>query len=246
MSVRWGAATHTGRVRANNQDSYFAAPTIFVVADGMGGHAAGEVASAIAVAEFQTLTDSLAQTELTTDEIVQTIASANHHILEAGDRDGSQAGMGTTLTGLGIGQAGDTPHWIAFNVGDSRVYRYLQGDLRQVTVDHSEVQQLIDAGQITAAEARTHPDRNIVTRSLGTVPGPQPDVWVFPPVVGERFVVCSDGLPRELGPAQIVETLRGEADPERAAVELVDRAVAAGGRDNITVLVVDYHGPCES
>lgn len=239
MSVQWGSATDPGRVREMNEDSYLVAPNVFVVADGMGGHAAGEVASAIAVGEFRALAES---SELRTEEIVEAIARANHQILESGRIHDTRKGMGTTLAGLGIVRAGGSSHWAVFNVGDSRVYHYVHGELHQVSVDHSEVQELISAGYITPEQAKTHPDRNVVTRSLGTDPAPVPDVWVFPPIAGERFLVCSDGLSRELDDAEIETILHREAVAQEAATALVTCAVEAGGRDNITVLVIDFAG----
>jgi PPM family protein phosphatase len=239
MSVQWGSATDPGRVRAINEDSYLVAPSVFVVADGMGGHAAGEVASAMAVGEFRALAE---RSELLTEEIVEAIARANQQILESGRRHDTRTGMGTTLAGVGIVRAGGSSHWAVFNVGDSRVYHYVHGKLHQISVDHSEVQELISAGYITPEEAKIHPDRNVVTRSLGTDPAPVPDVWVFPPVAGERFLVCSDGLSRELDDAEIENILHREPVAQQAASALVACAVEAGGRDNITVLVIDFAG----
>ena len=228
MSVQWGSATDAGRVRETNEDSYLVAPNLFVVADGMGGHAAGEVASAMAVGEFRALAE---RSELRTEEIV-----------ESGRQHGTRKGMGTTLVGLGIVRAGGSSHWAVFNVGDSRVYHYVHGELHQVSVDHSEVQELINAGYITPDQAKTHPDRNVVTRSLGTDPAPVPDIWVFPPVAGERFLICSDGLPRELDDTEIEKIMHREPIAQEAAVALVTQAVDAGGHDNITVLVIDFAG----
>lgn len=239
MSVQWGSATDAGRVRESNEDSYFVAPSVFVVADGMGGHAAGEVASAIAVGEFRALGE---RPELRTEEIAEAIARANRQILENGRKHDSRKGMGTTLAGLGIVRAGGSAHWAVFNVGDSRIYHYVHGELHQVSVDHSEVQELIAAGYITPEQAKTHPDRNVVTRSLGTDPGPVPDIWVFPPVAGERFLVCSDGLPKELADSEIEQILHRETIAQEAANALVTRALEAGGRDNVTVLVIDFAG----
>jgi PPM family protein phosphatase len=239
MSVQWGSATDPGRVREINEDSYLVAPSVFVVADGMGGHAAGEVASAIAVGEFRTLAE---KPELRTEEITEAIARANRHIVDGGRRHDTRKGMGTTLAGLGIVRAGGSAHWAVFNVGDSRVYHYVHGELHQVSVDHSEVQELISAGYITPEEAKTHPDRNVVTRSLGTDPAPVPDIWVFPPVAGERFLICSDGLPREIDDSEIEQILRRETVAQDAASALVECAVEAGGHDNITALVVDFAG----
>ena len=130
-------------------------------------------------------------------------------------------------------------HWVVFNVGDSRVYRLANDALAQVTVDHSEVTELVAAGEISAKSARTHPHRNVVTRSLGTDPAPNPDLWVFPPTAGERFLICSDGLTLELDDTVITDVLTTESDAQRAAETLVQRAVSAGGRDNVTAIVVD-------
>jgi len=239
ISVQWGSATDAGRVREINEDSYLVAPSVFVVADGMGGHAAGEVASAIAVGEFRALAE---KPELRTEEIAEAIARANQQILDSGTKHDTRKGMGTTLAGLGVVRAGGSAHWAVFNVGDSRVYHYVHGELHQVSVDHSEVQELISAGYITPEEAKTHPDRNVVTRSLGTDPAPVPDIWVFPPVAGERFLICSDGLPRELEDGEIEQILHRETIAQEAANALVTRAVEAGGHDNITVVVIDFAG----
>jgi serine/threonine protein phosphatase PrpC len=239
MSVQWGSATDPGRVRETNEDSYLVAPNLFVVADGMGGHAAGEVASAIAVGEFRALAE---RPELRTEEIAEAISRANRQILHRGAQHHTRAGMGTTLAGLGVVRAGGSAHWAVFNVGDSRVYHYVHGELHQVSVDHSEVQDLITAGYITPDEAKTHPDRNVVTRSLGTEPAPVPDMWVFPPIAGERFLICSDGLSRELEDAEIEAILHAQPIAQEAATTLVGQAVEAGGHDNITVLVIDFAG----
>jgi protein phosphatase len=139
-------------------------------------------------------------------------------------------------------RAGGSSHWAVFNVGDSRVYHYVHGELHQVSVDHSEVQELISAGYITPQQAKTHPERNVVTRSLGTDPAPVPDIWVFPPIAGERFLICSDGLSRELEDTEIETILHREPVAQEAATALVTRAVEAGGRDNITVVVIDFAG----
>jgi protein phosphatase len=221
LVVRVGAATDVGRVRGHNEDNLLADRTVFAVADGMGGHAAGEVASGIAVDTLRGLAEAPVRRR---EDLVEALSLANRRILESVARHPEQSGMGTTATGLAVVNAGGSDHWAVFNVGDSRVYRYVDGLLRLVTVDHSEVRELIDAGLITEAEAARHPLRNVVTRSLGSDPAPTPDVWVFPPHPGERFVICSDGL-------------SGELALERIA-ELVAAAVEAGGRDNVSVIVV--------
>jgi PPM family protein phosphatase len=143
--------------------------------------------------------------------------------------------MGTTLSGLAVL---DTDQWAVLNVGDSRVYRYAGGRLAQLTVDHSAVQALVDAGLLDPRAALRHPRRNVVTRSLGTQPPPVPDIALRDPAVGERFLICSDGLTNELSDAEIGSLLAEIEDPQQAADQLVEQAVQAGGRDNVTVIVV--------
>jgi serine/threonine protein phosphatase PrpC len=235
VTITAGAVTHPGLVRSANEDSLVTTGQFAAVADGMGGHAAGEVASRIAV---ETIAELAAQPAPQPDDVVAAIARANGRILEQGATGRELAGMGTTLSGVGLVNVTGTPQWIVFNVGDSRVYRYADGTLAQVTVDHSEVAELLAAGQLSADEARDYPRRNVVTRSLGSHPPPQPDVWVFPPRPGERFLVCSDGLTLEMSDAEIAAVLDKYPDPNTAARELMEHALAAGGRDNVTVIVV--------
>ncbi|MCE1179084.1 MAG: protein phosphatase 2C domain-containing protein [Micrococcales bacterium] len=235
LSLRAGLATDVGRVRQHNEDTGIADRSVFAVCDGMGGHAAGEVASQI-VAE--TLSELADQPELTPAVITRQLAEANDRLLASVARHPEQAGMGTTAAGITVVAGGGGDHWAVFNVGDSRVYRWIAGRLTQVTVDHSEVQELLDAGLITVDEVARHPMRNVITRSLGMDPAPSPDVWVFPPFPGERFVICSDGLTGELRDDQIKAILEACDDPQSAAESLVRAAVEAGGRDNVTVVVV--------
>lgn len=239
VTLQVGATTDTGRVRAHNEDSALAEGSVFVVADGMGGHAAGEVASGIVV---ETMRELVAREALTSDDVPRQLLLANERILEAVRAHPEQKGMGTTATGLVLVAAGGSDHWVVFNVGDSRVYRWIGGALSQLTVDHSEVQELVDAGVITEAEARVHPARNVVTRSLGTDYAYHADTWVLPPYAGERFVICSDGLTNELSDEQVREILQANPDPQSASDELVRAALEAGGKDNVTVVVVNLDG----
>jgi protein phosphatase len=236
LTLRWGSATDVGRVRSLNEDSLLAVPGLFVVADGMGGHAAGEVASQLAVAEFARLAE---RGPVAAEDLIDTVLRTNDHILAAGSEHGEQFGMGTTLTGIGVVGGEHGEQLAVFNVGDSRVYRFAGGQLSQLTVDHSAVQELVDAGQLTAQAARVHPRRNVVTRSLGSNPGPAPDVWLLRPTVGDRFLVCSDGLTGELEDAEIARLLAASDDPQATAEELVRCANAAGGHDNVTTVVMD-------
>jgi protein phosphatase len=235
LTVQAAAATDTGRVRKHNEDNTFVGAQVFVVADGMGGHAAGAVASALAVERL----GALDGVRLDTETLRAQIALANADILDGGRADPERKGMGTTVAGLGLASIAGTWHWLVFNVGDCRDYRYCGGELAQLTIDHTEVAELVAAGSLTAEQARVHPRGNVVTRALGSDPAPRADVWIVPAVPGERFVVCSDGLPREVADAQLAATLDTTADAGATAVALVERAVAAGGRDNVTAIVID-------
>jgi protein phosphatase len=236
LTVHCGSATDVGRVRSLNEDSLWVSDGLFVVADGMGGHAAGEVASALAVAALSALAGLR---PMRAEDITKAIWRANTRILEAGYARGDRFGMGTTVTGLGVVSVGAGEHWAVFNVGDSRVYRFAGGMLSQLTVDHSEVEELVAAGRLRREEARVHPRRNVVTRSLGSDPAPVADIWVFPPTVGDRFLICSDGLTTEVEDADIARTLHDVRDPQAAAERLVHQANEAGGHDNVTAIVVD-------
>jgi protein phosphatase len=231
-----GAASHTGLVRERNEDSALTTSGLFAVADGMGGHAAGDVASRLAVAALMRLAG---RDSLRSRDILDAVAAANDDILHAIDDDGHRAGMGTTLTGIAIVTGDPGPRFAVFNIGDSRVYRFFDDTLTQVTEDHSEVGELVAAGQLTVEQAAVYPRRNVITRSLGTVPAPHPDIWLLEPQAPERFIICSDGLTTELADDEIAAVLRAESQPQRAADRLVAEAVEAGGRDNVTVLVID-------
>ena len=236
LTVDWGSATDVGRVRSLNEDSMWASEGLFVVADGMGGHAAGEVASALAVS---VLSLALDRRPLHAADIAAAIGQANAEILRAGTARGDRFGMGTTVTGLAVVSADGADQWAVFNVGDSRVYRFADDVLSQVTVDHSEVQELVAAGRLRREQARLHPRRNVVTRSLGSYPAPTPDIWVLAPTVADRFLICSDGLNSEVDDAGLARTLREVSSPQAAAEQLVRQANEAGGRDNVTAVVVD-------
>ena len=235
LRVRSGAATHVGRVRDHNEDAVLARGMVFAVADGMGGHAAGEVASRIVVDALEALVEQPASSP---DDVAALLRDANRRILDSQADSPEQRGMGTTVAGLTVVDAGGREHWVVFNIGDSRVYRLADNRMSLVTRDHSEVRALMDAGLIDASEAARHPLRNVITRSLGSDPAPSPDVWVLPPTPGERFVICSDGLSGELDDREIMLVARKYADPQIAADQLVAAAVKAGGRDNVSVVVV--------
>lgn len=237
MQLDMGAASHVGAVRALNEDACLAGTHLAVVADGMGGHARGDIASGLVIDVFRPLAS---RADLTPALLRTAIGQANAVLLADADVHPERDGMGTTVTGIALVDHFGSPHWLVFNVGDSRVYRLGDTGLRLLTHDHSEVQELVDAGRLTDAQARVHPLRNIVTRSLGTDPAPDPDFWIFPPATGDTFLLCSDGLTNELSDDEILRLWRdrSSAEASAAASVLVTAAVDAGGRDNVTAVVV--------
>ncbi|MEU0880520.1 protein phosphatase 2C domain-containing protein [Lentzea sp. NPDC005914] len=231
IEVLTGVATHPGVVREVNEDNAIAGTRVFAVADGVGGHAAGEVASALLIARLREL-DQLDGAG--PDDVRATLAAAGRSLEE------SEHGGMTTVAGIALVMMSERPHWVMFNIGDSRVYRFDGVQLTQLTVDHSEAQELVAAGLLTADEVRTYPRRHVVTRVVGDTGGTEPDMWLFPPRAGERFLICTDGLTNEVADEGLAEVLRLHDDAREAAAALVDRAVAARARDNVTAVVVDY------
>ena len=293
-----GSATDVGAHRENNEDSFSIAGTLHVVADGMGGHEAGEVASrlcvrTIAYSPFFTRPGGMSEEEIeayehelvaessvTADaegrgllrkrrknttalnrQIMRTLERLREIIGDADEKIKDVLGQraGTTVTGAWLTNIGEQDMWFIFNVGDSRTYRLVREEelekngknlslsdaaidglhLEQVTVDHSEVQYLVDTGQITALEALTHPRRNVITRALGTGNYWEPDFWVIPAYEGDRLMMCSDGLSGELSHQYMARVLATVEHPQDAADVLQMAALRAGGRDNITVVVAD-------
>ena len=237
--LRWGAATDVGRLRSINEDSVLTASPLFAVADGMGGHAGGEVASDIALT---TLDERFGPEPHTTEALVQAVRDANAAIYERALTQANLHGMGTTLTGVALVVRDGQERLAVVNVGDSRTYVVQDGVLQQITRDHTYVEDLVAAGEITADEARFHPQRHIVTRALGIDRDVQVDAWEAAPGAGDRYLICSDGLFNEVDDGQISAVLTGTTDPQDAADELVELANEAGGRDNITVIVLDITG----
>ena len=231
-----GAATDVGRVRQINEDRYLADEQLFAVADGVGGHQAGEVASQTSV---ETLARVFNEGERTTEGLVAAVEAANHAVWELAQGSREKRGMGTTLTALALVQENGEDALALANVGDSRAYMLQQGELIQLTEDHSLVEELVRDGKLTPAEAQVHPQRSIITRALGMEPEIKVDSWEITPYTGDRVLLCSDGLTNELSDERIASTLRQLADPQEAAHDLVRQARAAGGSDNITVVVVD-------
>lgn len=236
VSVRlaWAAETDVGRRRKANEDSFIARMPVFAVADGMGGHLSGDLASAAVVTRLdEGITGAVAAPQLV--ELALEEATRDIGIV-AGD---SELGVGTTVTGAVLTLVDGVPNFAVFNIGDSRVYRFERNSLKQVTVDHSLVQEMLEAGQITRSQAAKHPDGNIITRAVGFQSQPTPDYWMLPLKKGLRLVICSDGLTGELDDKRIRLNLAAGLTPSETAGALVDAALASGGRDNVTVIVVE-------
>jgi protein phosphatase len=240
--LQWAGATDMGRVRSSNQDRYLAKPEVglWAVADGMGGHQGGETASLTACDALSQVFTLDADGNATTEGLVTAIEEANRAVHEKGNDDPDLTGMGTTVVAIAVvvDDRADEVFAIA-NVGDSRAYRYSDGLFEQLTEDHSLVADMVREGSLTPEDAATHPQRNILTRVLGVYDEVPVDVLTVIPHPGDRFVLCSDGLFNEVTDEGIASVLRRLVDPTEAADELVRLAVQNGGRDNVTVVVVD-------
>lgn len=230
------AASDKGLVRRINEDSFVASPPVFLVADGMGGHAHGDRASQEAARVLGSVLPP--DRPVTPATVLEAVADANRAVQAISSEDFA----GTTLAGIALvaEQSSATCHWMVFNIGDSRVYEWAGGALTQVSVDHSAVQELVDEGVITAAEAAVHPDRNVITRAIGIEGDLAPDVWLMPAAGSQSFLLCSDGLTKELDDAAIAAVLSSTAEPSTSAADrLVAAALAAGGGDNVTVVFLE-------
>ncbi|HEY3264399.1 MAG TPA: Stp1/IreP family PP2C-type Ser/Thr phosphatase [Actinomycetota bacterium] len=228
MNVRVGAATDIGLVREGNEDSYLVEEPLFVIADGMGGHRGGEVASRLAIETIEALF------RRGQGGLAEQVQEANRAVFERSSSDRDVAGMGTTLTAALI----DGDRLRLAHVGDSRAYLLRDGELRMITEDHTLVHQMVQQGEITEAEAERHPQRSIVTRALGMDATVTVDEAIVDLRPGDRLLICSDGLTSMVGDDAIAAHLGRETDPQRAAEALVAEANKGGGVDNTTVIVV--------
>lgn len=233
----FGSRTDIGCLRDHNEDSLVVTPPLFAVADGMGGHAAGEVASEIAVRVLSERApehpDGVA--------LGRAVEEANRAVIQAAHEGRGRQGMGTTMTAAML----EGERLVIAQVGDSRAYLLHQGKLQQLTRDHSLMADMIEAGQLTPEEARTHPQRSVITRALGSDAHLQPDIYEINVETGDRLLICSDGLSGMVFDDGIESTMRRIQDPQRCASQLVNEAIAAGGHDNVTVIVVDVTGYAE-
>ncbi|MBO9578710.1 MAG: serine/threonine-protein phosphatase [Microbacteriaceae bacterium] len=234
ITIAAAAVTDVGLKRKHNEDSILALPHVYVVADGMGGYEAGDQASAAVVEAFRTIAQGADL--LTLEMLREALELADDGV--AAVADGTRRGAGSTVAGAAVIEHAGAPHWVIFNVGDSRVYRHAGTALQQVTIDHSLGQELYDAGRITAAELAVFPERNVITRAIGAVDA-EADSWLMPVRNGERLLLCSDGLSSEVPDELIRQTLGQGGDPLRIANALVALAKRSGGRDNISVIVVE-------
>ncbi len=243
LIVRHGSVTDVGQVRGDNEDSLLADSPVFLVADGMGGHRLGGTASAHAVRAFE---DLVGRNFVTSQEFSRRLTRAARSVaaLGAGER-----APGSTLTGLLLCRQGALPCLRVVNIGDSRTYHLSAQSFSQITHDHSEVQELIDSGHLDRARALSSCRRNVITRALGAGGGDQvvADQYLLPATVGDRFIICSDGLSGHVAGSLIEVVARSVPDPRNAAQELVALALATGGRDNVIVVdVVEAFPPWEN
>jgi protein phosphatase len=235
VRLKHGSFTDVGLLRVTNEDAFSAEGELFIVADGMGGHNAGEVASALAVSVIKAGARQGLVDPVQFRDIVQ---QANTAIYTASLDDTDQRGMGTTVTALTV-LPGSVPRVMVANVGDSRTYIFRDGDLQPVSIDHSYVQELVNERIITREEARVHPRRNIVTRALGIDRNVSVDVFTHEVRTGDRLLLCSDGLVDEVPDTDIAAVLTQFSNAQECAEALVMLANTNGGRDNTTVIVVD-------
>jgi serine/threonine protein phosphatase PrpC len=234
LELEVGSATHTGLRRRMNEDSYLATSPVFLVADGMGGHEAGEVASALAVEAFAALTGPAVLEPADIRTAFRSAHTAITSLAHSGQRR-----AGTTVSGAALAENDGHAYWLVFNLGDSRTYRLSAGELEQISVDHSVVQELLDGGELDRAAAAIHPGRNVITRALGGGGEYEPDYWLVPVESGDRLMVCSDGVSGELDDELIARILQTEGPAQAAADRLVHEGLLRGGRDNLTAVVVD-------
>lgn len=234
VSSYYGSRTEIGNVREHNEDSLTVLPPLFAVADGMGGHEAGEVASEITI---NTLND-LAPQSADAEALARAVVAANLNVIKAPSQGVGREGMGTTLTAAIL----EKERLVIAQVGDSRAYLLHNGSLQQLTRDHSLMADMIEAGQLTEAEARVHPNRSVITRAIGSDPHMQPDLYELNVETGDRLLLCSDGICGMIEDHEIASIMRQASSAQNCADQLVEAALAAGGFDNATAVVVDVEG----
>jgi PPM family protein phosphatase len=234
LAIRYAIRSDVGLLREGNEDSAYAGPHLLAIADGMGGHAAGEVASSVAISALTGLDDDVPADQML-DALAGAVASANNTLHEMSIEDPSVEGMGTTLTALMW--SGST---VAIcHIGDSRAYLLRDGDFHQITRDHTLVQSLVDDGRLSPAQAATHPQRSLVMRALQSGTEAEPDLSIIQAEAGDRYLLCSDGLSDVVSEDTLRETLVRYTDRDQAVTQLIELAIRGGGPDNITCIVAD-------
>lgn len=228
-----GVRTDVGLKRKANEDSYLSGFPVFAVADGMGGHDAGDLASQAVVQQLASL---VGQSDVGAEQLADVLERAQAAVGLIADE--TERGAGSTLTGVIVTMQNGAPHWLVFNVGDSRVYRLRDGELVQLTVDHSVMQQLLDDGTLDPSEIESYPGKNVITRAMGADDS-DADYWLHPIVQNERLLLCSDGLSGEVSDEVIRTTLLTTPGAQAASDVLVSLALQNGGKDNVTVIVLD-------
>ncbi len=238
LQIDWAAVSDVGLVREANEDAALVTDRSYLLADGMGGHDCGEIASETALVALNEVQS--ADLSTTRSAVLDALVVAQRDIENIDSSHGRRAG--TTVSGAMLVTYEDQPHWLVLNIGDSRTYRWSQSMLEQVTTDHSQVQELVDAGYLTPEAARVDPRRNVITRALGAGMDADADFFTFPVVSGDVVLVCSDGLTGELPDSEVAQII-ADASPDASAIaaELVGAALALGARDNVTVVVAVVH-----
>lgn len=233
------ALSHTGKVRSNNQDSGYSGSNLFVVADGMGGHAGGDVASSLAIAELEPLDHPYPSTSDAERTLRQAISETAETLIDTVKVRPELAGMGTTVSAIVMVD----DYAVIAHIGDSRIYLYRDDTLTQITTDHTFVQRLVDSGRITPEEARYHPRRSVLMRVLGDMDAdPEVDTFIMPTQPGDRWLLCSDGLSGVVDDAHTGKALGAGLAPGRTADMLLKQALDAGAPDNVTIVIVDVGG----
>ena len=240
VSLASGFRSDVGRRRATNEDSMLAAAPVFIVADGMGGHEAGDRASEAVIAAFRQLPG---RNDIQPGEIAHSVERA--HAAVRVIADSTTRGAGSTVTGVVLITQNGKPHWLVLNIGDSRVYRLIGTALSQLTVDHSVAQERVAAGTLKPEDVASFPLRNVITRAVGAPDSPA-DYWLYPVTTGERLLICSDGLSGELTDETIRAGLTLGGGTQQTADLLLAQALENGGRDNISVIIVDVVAGGES
>jgi protein phosphatase len=236
MKLVGGWSSDVGNVRDNNQDVALHSGNLFAVADGMGGHVGGEVAARLAVEVLEEKFQKIP----TLEGLREAVIAANEKVYEHSLTNDALRGMGTTLTATALVEEAEGRSAVGLvNVGDSRAYLYAEGQLQQITADHSLAEERVRHGQLTEEEAAVHPHRHILTRALGVAPDVDVDLWELHVQVGDRLLLCSDGLTNEVETTEIAQILGKHADPVTASTALVAQALTNGGSDNVTVVVID-------